>query len=177
MTSQMPPLRWTAIGLAGLAFVFLLLVQFVPFANFTTTFLSATADADAYAWEAKFHAEGFGETADEETSWYDNDFDDDDGIGQVRTAAPLLLAGCVLALVAALAPLRMPGVGTGAAALSAILTGVAIYLFANGIKALFDGQQDWGVGFYIAIVAAVLVAVAAVLGLVSRRQSSPPSGF
>lgn len=173
MMSQLPPLRWAAIGLAGFAFVLLLLVQFVPFASFTETIGTVTAEADAYAWEGKFRAEGFGEDRREETSWYDNDFDDDDGIKNVRAAAPLLLAGCILALVAAFAPLRMPAVGAGAAALSAVVSAVGIYLMAKGVDRLFEDQQEWDVGFYFAIVASVLAAAAAVLGLLSRRTRRP----
>jgi hypothetical protein len=177
MTSQMPPLRWGAIGLAALAFVLMLLVQFVPFGGFTTDTSLYTAEADAYAWEAKFRADGFGEEASEDTSWYDNDFDDDDGIGKVRAGAPLLLAGAILALVAALAPLRLPMVGAAAAGVAAIVTGLAVYLMAKGIGQLFDDQQRWDVGFYFAVIAAVLAAVAGVLGFLSTRKPTEPAAF
>lgn len=170
-------MRWAAIGLSGLAFVFLLFVQFVPLANFSTAFFGTTAEADLHTWEAKFDATPpGGKTSSQDTSWYDHDFDDDDGIGMVRTAGPLLLAGCVLALAAALIFLRMPVVGTGGAALSALTSGVGLYLFARGVKKLFDDQQDWDVGFYFAIVAVVLAAAAALIGLLSTRRSTPPPG-
>lgn len=83
----------------------------------------------------------------------------------------------MLALAAALFPLRMPGIGAGAAGLSAILTGVAIFLMASGIEELFDEQQTWDAGFYFAIVAAVLVAVAGILGLLAKRQAATASNF
>lgn len=178
MASQMSGLRWTALALCGVAFLLLLVVQFIPFAGFTTSFFGATADADAYAWEAKFRAEGFGEESTEQTSWYDNDFDDDDGIGMVRAAAPLLAAGLVVSVLAVIFLLRIPA-GAGAAALvAAMLTGLGVFLMARGIGELFDDQQDWAVGFYLAIAAAVLCAVAGVLALVGgQRSAQPPSAF
>ena len=177
MTSQIPPLRWTAMGLAGLAFLLLLVVQFIPFATFTTSFFGATADADAYAWEAKFRAEGFGEESSEQTNWYDNDFDDDDGIGMVRAAAPLLVAGLAVSLAAAILFLRMPAGGAVASFVAAVLVGGGVFLMARGITALFDDQQEWAIGFYLAIAAAVLAFAAGILGLLANRQAAPAPTF
>ena len=55
------PLQWVAAGCLAVAFVLALLMQFLSFAGLTAEFFGATADADAYVWEARFHAEGFGE--------------------------------------------------------------------------------------------------------------------
>lgn len=169
---HLSPLRWTALALAGVAFVLAVVVQVVPFAGFSTSFFGATADADAYAWEAKFHAEGFGEQSSDSKGWFNDDFDDEGGIGMVRAAAPLLAAAAAAALASALLFLAGPRPGAIAGFLCSILFAVGIYLMANGVKDLFDDQQEWSVGFWFAILAAVLALVAGILGLLAK--GSPP---
>ncbi|MEK6975349.1 MAG: hypothetical protein AABY18_03295 [Candidatus Thermoplasmatota archaeon] len=182
MTLSLSPLRWTALALAGAAFILALVVQFVPFATFSTTIAvpgtsGATADADAYVWEAQFDASFGAEQSSDQTSWYDNDFDDDDGIGMVRAAAPMLVGAGVLLLVAAVLGLRTATVSAVVAFVGAVVMATAIFLMAQGIKDLFDDQQDWAVGFWLAIAASVLAAGAGVLGLLGRVRSAPPSAF
>ncbi len=168
-----------AFALSLLAVILAGVAMLAPVASFSTSFFGATAEADGYVWQAKFRATGFGQSSEDTKSWFDEGFDDQDGHALVRAAGPLLALACLVNLGAAVAtvlPMRWPSLPAIAAAAAALLVAGSLWILAQGIKNLFDDQQQWTWGFWLLIATAVVAAAASALAFIDwRRPRSHPA--
>lgn len=151
---------------AALGTVFLIIAHVTPWGGVHESFAGASVKADAYVWEAKSSFSGFGAAESESHSWYHDDFDDDDGVGQLRAGGPLLAVTLGLLALGAVLQFVVRSPVAPAITLLAVAVGVAgIIVFSLGVRALFDDEQSWSVAFAFAIVAVCLGALGGILGL------------
>ncbi len=179
----MHPMKTTSSVLAGLAVILLVLVQFLPWATFETSSSSEGGsfggfdfpgfDFDFQAWAHTWGVEQEvnGQSSDE--GWYDNDFDDTDGIGQIRTAIPMLLAATVVVFAGALLSATIKGAAGPITTLAGgVLLVIATVLFATGVNTAWDDVGfDWHVSFYFAITACLLVIAGGVMALIAGNHA------
>lgn len=162
--------------------------QFVPVAHFEEDEVpglppgSVYAEADGYVWRTTLFASvsisGNEDERHDSKSWYDGDFDEEKGIGNVRVAGPLLAAACALVLVAIVVVLRSPLVGAILAAAGLLLLGLGTGLLYSGLQGIFDDQQSWTWGFWLLLGAAVVGLAATVLAFLGRQPAEPaPATF
>ncbi|MEK6976530.1 MAG: hypothetical protein AABY18_09340 [Candidatus Thermoplasmatota archaeon] len=183
----MHPLKTTSAALAGVAVLSMIVVQFAPWASFETSSSSPGVDfgfgstpgfnfdveMTSFLWEAETTVNG----GSQDTSWYDSDMDDADGIGQIRTAIPMLLVGGVVVLAGALLGAARPG-STGAVLTLAggVLLTVGTILFGIGTDNLYgDADYSWAVSFYFAIVACALAVGGGLVSLMASNQGAKAS--
>lgn len=169
------PLRIAALVLALLAVILAGVAQIVPLATYEEEQTGVRAEAKAYAWRAYVFASGFGIERSDSTSWYDEDFDDEAGADMMRAASPLLVAGAVLVLasLALLAIQRVPALIL--ALVGAVLLAVGDVLAFTGLKDFFDDRQEWALGIWLAVAAAVFAAVAGLLLLFEQPRDDVPT--
>lgn len=148
----------------------LLLVQFLPWAGVETEGFSGFgfdfpgAKVDSYTWQMDANGQNEG--------WYNEDFDDSDGIGMIRTAIPFLLAGLVVTAIGAVVCFLRASTGGLVTLIGGVVALVGLVLFAMGTDSFYDSNQDWGASFYLAIAGTVLGLLGGVLGLLSGNASS-----
>lgn len=185
----MHPLKTTSAALAGVAVLAMIVVQFAPWAHYETSSSSPGFDfgfgttpafdfdveLTSFTWEAESTVNG--ESTD--TNWYDNDMDDTDGIGALRTAIPFLLVGTIVVLAGALLAMARPG-STGAIATLAggVLLAVGITLFIVGTHTLYeDTDFTWQASFYLAIAACVLALGGGITALMAGNTNAAKTAF
>lgn len=176
-----PDLRQIAMSNLKLAAAFtavagavcLLLVQFVPWGGIETSggsifgFTFSGADVDSYTWHLQANGNDEG--------WYSNDFDDSDGVGQIRAAIPLLLTGLVVTVLGAVLLFGRMGPAGIVTLIGGLIAAVGLVLFATGTNAFYDGEHDWAAAFYLAIVGTAVVLLSGVMSLMAdntRRTST-----
>jgi hypothetical protein len=180
----MQPLKTTAAALAGLAVLAMIVVQFVPWASFQQSSSSGGGNFGGFSfpgfsfdvkvtsntWNAKTTVNGETDT----TSWYDGDLSDTDGVGLLRAAIPVLLAGALALLVGTLLAAARGGTAGSVVCLAAgVLLAVGTTLFIVGTHQFYDDADfTWGGSFYVAIVACLLAIAGGVLGLVDGNRAS-----
>lgn len=152
--------------LAAVGALCLLLVQFLPWGGIEVEGGSAFgfsfpgADVDSYTWELQANSEDEG--------WYSDDLDGEEGVGQIRTAIPFLLAGLVVTAIGAIVAFVRSGPGGIVVVVGSLLALTGLMLFAMGTDAFYDSEQEWGAAFYLAIVGTALALIGGVLTLVAR---------
>lgn len=161
----MQAFRVAGAALGGIAVVCLAIAQFTPWGGIDSSFSDFSADVDAYVWQVEYNVAGFGEREHDSRGWYDNDFDGEDGSGQVRTAAPFLAVGLGLTLIGAVLHVlvRKP-LGSIVTFFAVLVGAVGVLVFSLGVDDIFDGEQKWGPAFYLAIVGTSLALIGAVVG-------------
>lgn len=172
----MNPLRLTGGVLALVALVCLVLVQFLPWGTQSQSSGGARAEVTAYTWESEMTASFLGTSSSESHGWYSSEWDDADddqksAVTQIRIAIPILLAGLVLTAAGGLL-FFLAGGGAGAivTTIASLATVAATWLFAASLDDLFEGNQEWGASFYLAIVGSGLALLGGILGLVAGNQ-------
>lgn len=158
----------TLIGtaFAGLVFVFLLLTMFLPMHAIGGGGFSVEVDL----WGTSFTGGGQSESMD----WYDDSVEDEDGIGELRAAGPLMIVAIVAAFAA---------VGLGAMSLqngklrnmamiacftATLFAMLALILYSVGVDKLSDGDMsdfDKGAAFGLSITGIILSAFAGMMFL------------
>src|SRR5205085_3585098 len=94
--------RTITATLALIAFVALLLVQFVPWSNqHANGGFFGSADRTAFTWGQQDSANGYFWTGGQTKSWYDSGWDSgsQNAVDQIRIAIPLLTVATILILV------------------------------------------------------------------------------
>lgn len=153
----------------------LVLVQFISWGGIETEggevfgFSFPGAEIDSYTW----HIDANGETE----GWYSNDFDDSDGIGQIRTAVPFLLTGLVVGTIGAILAFGRTTAGPILILVGALVSLTGLVLFATGTQALYDGEHEWAAAFFLAIAGTALTLVGGVLGLMAGNTSAARASF
>lgn len=154
-----------AIAFSAAAFVLLLLTMFVPM----TSESSDGASFDATLWGATIQFPSFfgmqGGTQD--TSWYDSNYDDEDGITQLRMSGPFMVVGLTLAFAGAFIGLaagdkNMGNIGVVLTVIGTAFSATALVLYEIGISAFADGANH-GPGFGLAIAGICLTGLAALM--------------
>lgn len=166
----MSNLKLAAALTAAVGALCLLLVQFLPWASLSFSGFGAESEVEVSTWKATSSGSFGGFSGDESHGWYSEDADDADGVGQIRTAIPFLLAGLVVTAIGAVL-----GFGRGPGAVVMLVGGlvalVGLVLFAMGTDAFYDSEQDWGASFYLAIAGTTLAILGGVLGLMTSNAS------
>lgn len=181
-------MRLTSAILCGAAFLALLALQFLPWANVRSegstmeggTYFGFTApdvtipamEVRLSTWDLETRSGG----REHDLGWYSDDLEDDDGddtgLTLIRVAIPLLLAGLAAVLVGGLLTLLMRGIaGPVVALVGGVVATVGTILFANGVDEVFEGADySWLAGLYVAILACALAVAGGVLGLLDRDE-------
>lgn len=163
--------------MGGLAVVCFVIVQFVPWGGQENSAFGASAKREASTWRYEESGSAFGASGSEAANWYSDEIDDFDldaqAVDQVRTAIPLLLGGLLVAGVGVLVTLASrSGAGPIVLTAGAVLLIAGTFFFAMGVDSLFDSDQDWDVGFILAIVGSGLALIGGVLTLVAPVQAA-----
>lgn len=171
--------NWAAFGAAALALLLVIVTIFIEWGAVDASAEFTGGGGGGFDGATPFTLFQFGDT-----SWFDNDMDPNDGIGQVRTGIVLVLVGAAIGL-AGTAILAIPsrmlarGVIAGAALClaGAIVVGLGTLMHHLGTLALADslnqssggvqttGSMVIGTGLIMAYVAAVLFLAAGIVGL------------
>lgn len=161
----MSNLKLAAALVAVAGAICLLLVQFVPWGGIQTSggqvfgFTFSGADIDSYTWQLQANGNDEG--------WYSSDFDDEDGIGQIRAAIPILLVGLVVTALGAALSFARTGPGGIVTLVGGIVAAVGLVLFATGTDAFYDGNHDWAAAFYLAIIGTTLALASGIMTLMA----------
>lgn len=168
----MSNLKLAAALTAAVGALCLVMVQFLPWASVSGSALGATFEQTSYTWktDAEGSFGGFG-SGSESHGWYDSEADDADGIGQIRTAIPFLLAGLVVTAIGAVLGFGRTGPGGVVMLVGGLVSLAGLVLFAMGTDTLYDGDQDWGASYYLAIAGTALAILGGVLALMSSNAS------
>lgn len=164
--------------LALLAFVALLLVQFMPWSNQHASGFGATADSTAFTWGKQDTANSYFWTGGQTKSWYDSDWNSDqqNAVDQIRIAIPLLTVATILLLVGSLIAFSDSWTGGAILSLVGALVGAgAAWLFSVAINDLYNGNQVWQTSFYLAIGGTVLGLAAGIVGLATGNRRTMSS--
>jgi hypothetical protein len=186
---DMHPLKTTSAALAGVAVLAMIVVQFVPWAQFETSSSSPGGsfggfsfpgfefdmEVTSFTWGVESAVNG----ESEHTSWYDGDMDDSDGIGALRTAVPVLLVGSVIVLAGALLGAARPGsAGPVLTLAGGVVLAIGTTLFGIGTDSFYDtADYSWTASFYLAIVASALALVGGILSLMAGNASTAKTAF
>ena len=150
----------------------LVLVQFLPWGGVSESGGGFSAEVTSYTWKAESSGSFGGFGGSESHGWYDNDADDADGVGQIRTAIPFLLAGLVIAAIGAVVAFGRSAAGPIVVLVGALVAAVGLVLFAMGTDTFYDGEQDWAASFYLAIAGCALAILGGVLGLMAGNAAA-----
>ena len=171
--------RNTSIALAAVGAVLLVVLQFVPWATFEQSGFGGSFTAEMRTWERSFHGSGFGFSGSDSTGWYDGDADDDEGVGLIRAAIPLLLAGLAAGVLGLLLTATSRGAVGGILTLvAALAAATGTVLFIVGIDRNFndlDADYTWSAGFYLAILGSTALLAAGITGVAAPRSGAVAS--
>src|SRR5205085_7485747 len=118
-------------------------------------------------------ANGYFWTGGQTKSWYDSGWDSgsQNAVDQIRIAIPLLTVATILILVGSL--IAFSDSWTGGAVLSLVgglVAAGATWLFGVALNDLYNGNQVWQTGFYLAVGGTVLGLAAGIVGLASGNR-------
>jgi len=156
--------------LALVGFVALLVVQFnVPWANQHASGFGGSADQTARTWGKSDSGSAFFGSYSGSTyqGWYDGGWSDSDknAVNQLQVAAPLVVAGTVLLLIGAILSFGPGPAGPIVALVGGLCAVGGTVLYFLAIQDLFNNNQAWQTGFYLAIIGSVLGLVGGVVGM------------
>jgi hypothetical protein len=106
-------------------------------------------------------------------SWYDSGWSSQDknAVNQLQVAAPLVLAGLLLLLVGAILSFTAPGAGGPITTLiGGLLTAAGTVLYFLAIQDLYNNNQTWQTGFYLAVAGTVLGLAGGVVGMAAGNR-------
>lgn len=174
-------LKMIGAALAGAAVLLMVCVQFLPwlyveetvpgFSNFGFSQPERDYTTQANTWDRDVIVESDGERSETDQGWFDDGYDDTDGLGTMRTGI-LMLAGASL-VVAVGAVLTL--LGNRLAALVTLVSGVllvaATVVFTVGLNILFDDiEYTWTLSFYLAIAACTCALASGITGLAATQR-------
>jgi hypothetical protein len=175
-------LKMTSAALAGVAVLLMIAVQFLPwlyvketvpeFSSFGFTRPEQRYTTEANTWDRDVIVESGGERSESDQGWFDDSYDDTDGLGTMRTGI-LMLAGTSLVVVVG-AVLTM--LGNRFAALTTLAAGIlllaATVVFTVGLNILFDDiEYTWTLSFYGAIAACLCTLGSGVVGYLATQRT------
>lgn len=185
----MHPLKTTSAALAGIAVLAMIVVQFVPWADFETSSSSPGGSfggfsfpgfefdmqVTSFTWGAESTVNG----ESEHTSWYDSDMDDADGVGALRTAVPVLLVGSIVVLAGALlGAARAGATGPILTLAGGVVLAIGTTLFGIGTDSFYDtADYSWAASFFLAIIASALAIGGGILALMAGNTSTAKTAF
>lgn len=180
-------LKMTSAALAGVAVLLMIAVQFLPWltversgtnpgfqgfgVNVPSTDYETTTDANTWDVDVTTTTNGGNEQTSDK-GWYDNDWDDSDGIGTMRTGIPMLAAASLVVLVGAVLAMLGSRAGNVVTLVGGVLLVAATVVFAIGLNVFFDDvAYDWSLSFYFAIAACACALGSSVTGFLATQRT------
>lgn len=156
--------------LALVGFVALLVVQTnVPWADSN----GGGSKETARTWRRTSDSNFLGFSSSNSKGWYDSGWNDSDknAVNQLQVAAPLVLAGLLLLLVGAILSFSAPGGGGPIITLvGGLVAAAGTVLYFLAIQDLFNNNQTWQTGFYLAVAGTVLGLAGGVVGMAAGNR-------
>lgn len=176
-------LKMTGAALAGVAVLLMVAVQFLPwlyvketvpgFSNFGFSQPEQRYTTEANTWDRDVVVESDGQRSETDQGWFDDGYDDTDGLGTMRTGILMLAGASLVVLVGGVLAVLGNRFGALTTLAGGVLLVAATVVFCVGLNILFDDiDYTWTLSFYLAIAACACAVGGSVVGFVGMQRTS-----